>query len=56
MCAFMTVSVDRRPLRPNIRMVDKFGEGRVFVAGGNARHAEHVWKLTKCHNRCCSRS
>ena len=21
--------------RPNIRMVDKFGEGRVFVAGGN---------------------
>ena len=23
--------------RPNIRMVDKFGEGRVFVAGGNTQ-------------------
>jgi hypothetical protein len=27
-------------IRPNMRMVNKFGEGRVFVAGGTSFHVQ----------------
>ena len=45
------------PNRPNIRMVDKFGEGRVFVAGGSwLFHHTESEELKKYSYRLCTRS